>query len=171
MAEPYDMNPCERLTVGTLGEPGNRTFYLQGVQGLESYAVVIEKEQANALAQALEETLSKLEDDYELRPARADRVSARDLEMQLPVEERFRVAQLGIGYESTSGLVVISCEGGGIEDEEMVVRFWITRDQAAALIRHARSVIAGGRPVCPLCGQPIDPEGHFCPRQNGHSAH
>jgi uncharacterized repeat protein (TIGR03847 family) len=170
MAEPYDMNPCDRLTVGTLGEPGNRTFYLQGVYGLESYAVVIEKEQANALAQALEETLSKLEDDYELRPARADRVAARDLEMQLPIEERFRVTTLGIGYESTSGMLVISCEGGDAT-EEMIVRYWITRDQGAALIRHTRSVIAGGRPICPLCGQAMDPEGHFCPRQNGHSAH
>lgn len=170
MAEPYDMNPCDRITIGTLGEPGNRTFYLQGVQGLDSYAVVIEKEQANALAQALEETLSKLEDDYELRPARADNIAARDLEMQLPVEERFRVAQLGIGFESNSGLVVISCEGAEGE-EEVVVRYWVTRDQAAALIRHARSMVAGGRPICPLCGQPMDPDGHFCPRQNGHSAH
>lgn len=170
MAEPYDMNPCDRITVGTLGEPGNRTFYLQGVQGLDSYTVLIEKEQANALAQALEETLSKLEDDYELRPARADKVSARDLEMQLPIEERFRVATLGIGYETGSGLVVISCEGADVEGDASV-RYWITRDQAAALIRHCRSVIAGGRPICPLCGQPMDPEGHFCPRRNGHSAH
>lgn len=170
MAEPYDMNPCDRITVGTLGEPGNRTFYLQGVQGLDSYTVLIEKEQANALAQALEETLSKLEDDYELRPARADKVSARDLEMQLPIEERFRVATLGIGYETGSGLVVISCEGADLEGD-VSVRYWITRDQAAALIRHSRSVIAGGRPICPLCGQPMDPEGHFCPRRNGHSAH
>lgn len=170
MAEPYDMNPCDRITVGTLGEPGNRTFYLQGVQGLDSYTVLIEKEQANALGQALEETLSKLEDDYELRPARADKVSARDLEMQLPIEERFRVATLGIGYETGSGLVVISCEGEDLEGT-VSVRYWITRDQAAALIRHSRSVIAGGRPICPLCGQPMDPEGHFCPRRNGHSAH
>ena len=170
MAEPYDMNPCDRITVGTLGEPGNRTFYLQGVQGLESYAVLIEKQQATALALALEETLAKLEDDYELRPARADRVAARDLEMQLPVEERFRVTSLGIGYESGSNMVVISCEGADFEDVA-TVRYWITRDQAATLIRHARSIIAGGRPICPLCGQPMDPDGHSCPRQNGHSAH
>lgn len=170
MAEPYDMNPCERLTVGTLGEPGSRTFYLQGVQGLESYALVIEKEQAGALAQALEETLSKLEDDYELRPARADRVEARDMELQLPVEERFRANQLGIGYETNSGMVIISCEGVGMEEEQMV-RFWITRDQGAALVRHTRSILSGGRAICPLCGQPIDADEHFCPRRNGHSKH
>ena len=168
MAEPIDMNPCDRLTVGTLGEPGQRTFYLQGVHGLESFAVVIEKQQASALAVALTETLDKLEEDYELRPARADRVPERDMGMQLPVEERFRATQLGIGYETNSGMVVVSAEGFEGE-EEMTVRFWITRDQAAALARYARDIIEGGRPICPLCGQPMDPEGHFCPRRNGHS--
>lgn len=169
MAEPYDMNPCDRLTVGTLGEPGNRTFYLQGIAGLESYAVIIEKEQATALALALEETLTRLEEDYELRPANADKVPVGDLEMQLPVEERFRAAQLSIGYETTSGLLVISCEASELEDG-MAARFWINRDQAAALVRHARILVAGGRPICPLCGQPMDAEGHFCPRRNGHSS-
>jgi uncharacterized repeat protein (TIGR03847 family) len=52
-----------------------------------------------------------------------------------------------------------------------VVRFWATRDQMAAMGLHVRQVAGQGRPICPLCGQPMDPEGHFCPRQNGHTRH
>lgn len=169
MADPYELNPCDRLTVGTLGEPGRRTFYLQGVQGLDSYTVVVEKEQAIALSTAIDEMLATLEEEQELPPVRPDRVPLRDLEMSLPIEERFRAMRLGIGYEQRSGLVVVTAEGLISEDDEAEVRFWVSRDQAAALARHARMVIEGGRPICPLCNQPIDPAGHFCPRRNGHS--
>ncbi len=171
MAESYEMNPVSRITVGTLGEPGNRTFYLQGVQGLDSFAVVIEKEQALALASAVDELLSDLEERFELPPPRPDRVPPRDLEMQLPVEGRFRAAQMGLGYDESSGLIMLAVqEMVPSEDEEpSVVRFWATRDQMAAMGNHARLITQQGRPICPLCGQPMDPEGHFCPRQNGHT--
>ncbi|MDQ4074934.1 MAG: DUF3090 family protein [Chloroflexota bacterium] len=170
MAEQYDMHPVSRITVGTVGEPGNRTFFLQGVQGLESVALIIEKEQAVALAAAIEELLEDLEDRFELPPPRPERISALDLQLQMPVEGRFRTGQMGLGYDEARDLVMIAAQSLVPEEEEEpdVVRFWITRDQAAALGNHALEVAGQGRPICALCGEPIGPEGHFCPRSNGH---
>jgi uncharacterized repeat protein (TIGR03847 family) len=170
MADSFEMNPVSRLTVGTLGKPGNRTFFLQGVHGLESFAVVIEKEQAVALASAVDELLSDLEERLELPPPRPDAVPRADLELQLPVEGRFRASQMGLGYDEESGLVVIAVQEllPPGEGEPAVGRFWATRDQVAALSQHAREIAGQGRPTCALCGQPMDPEGHFCPRTNGH---
>ncbi len=170
MAEVYEMNPVSRITVGTLGEPGNRTFFLQGVQGLESFAVIIEKEQAIALASAMDELLDELEERFELAPPRPATVSPMDLQLQLPVEGRFRVGQMGLGYDEENDLVVIAAQSLAVEGEEPdIARFWATRDQVAALGNQALEVSGQGRAICALCGQPIGPEGHFCPRSNGHS--
>lgn len=171
MADDYEMNPAARLTVGTLGEPGNRTFFLQGINGLESFAIIIEKEQAFALADAIDELLDELESRFELAPARPDRVAQADLALQLPVEGQFRVATLGLGYDEENDMVVIAAQELTAGDDPRVVRFWVTRDQVAALGPHAREVANAGRPLCPLCGQPMDEDGHFCPRSNGHTRH
>ncbi len=173
MGETFEMNPVSRITVGTLGEPGRRTFFLQGIRGLDSFTVVIEKEQAVALASAVEELLTDVENRLELAPPRPDRIRASDLELQLPAEGRFRVGQMGLGYDEQADLVVIAAQAvtGEEADDPDVVRFWATRDQAAALGRHALQVAGQGRPVCPLCGQPMEEEGHFCPRSNGHGNH
>nr|MBA3531990.1 DUF3090 family protein [Ardenticatenales bacterium] len=97
MADILEMNPVSRITIGTLGEPGNRTFFLQGIQGLDSLAVIVEKEQALALAAAVDELLGELEERFELPPTRPERILPRDLELQMPVEARFRAAQMGLG--------------------------------------------------------------------------
>ncbi|MGB0383577.1 MAG: DUF3090 family protein [Ardenticatenaceae bacterium] len=171
MANSYEMN-ASRITVGTLGEPGNRTFYLQGIRGLDSLAVVIEKQQAYALANAIQEMQNELETRFKLPPPRANRIPIRDLELQLPIRDRFRVAQIALGYDEKNDLVLIALQELIIDDtlglEPRVARFWVTRDQAAALSQHARHVADGGRPVCPLCNEPMSPDGHFCPRSNGH---
>lgn len=169
----YEMR-ASRLTVGTLGEAGNRTFFLQAIRGLDSFAVVIEKQQAIALADAIEELLNKLEDRYELPPLRPNRIPPSDLELQLPVEERFRVSQMGLGYDESTKLVLIALEELILEEDPLapprIARFWATRDQMAALSRHARQlVVSGGRPICPLCGEAINQDGHFCPRSNGYA--
>lgn len=169
----YEMR-ASRITVGTLGEPGNRTFFLQAISGLDSFAVVIEKQQAIALAEAIEQLLNELEDRYELPPLRPNRIPPSDLELQLPIEERFRVAQIGLGYDERNRLVLIAVQELILEDPPLapprIARFWASRDQMAALSRHARHIaLSGGRPICPLCGEPINKDGHFCPRSNGYA--
>ena len=182
MAESYEMHTVSRITVGTVGEPGDRTFFLQGSHGAERVSLIIEKLQALALAQALSEMLEELENRYELPPHRAQRIPPGDLELEEPIEARFRVGQIGLGYDEGADRVVLMASelGGGLGDDEELepiegevemVRFWISRDQASALGRRAVAVAGQGRPICPLCEQPIDPDGHFCPRSNGHSSY
>lgn len=174
MALLYNMNPASHITVGTVGEPGDRTFYLQASHDGETLSLIIEKSQAVALSAALSEMLGELENRFELPPVRAGRVSQESLVFQEPTVVPFRVAQIGIGYDEAEDKVVIvaqalSDEEG--EEESDVARFWISRDQAAALSEHAVNVAGQGRPICPLCGQPMQPTGHVCPRTNGHGNH
>jgi uncharacterized repeat protein (TIGR03847 family) len=178
MGENYELKPVSRITVGTIGEPGNRTFFLQAAQGRRTISLVIEKEQAMALSMALEQLLTELEERFDLAPARPEGVSGSDLLLESPAEVLFRVGQIGLGYDETSDLVMVAAQelqasdeepGTGLEPEPSIVRFWGTRSQMAALGRHAVLTVRGGRPTCALCGKPIDPGGHFCPRSNGHA--
>jgi probable phosphoglycerate mutase len=165
----HDLNPVSRVTVGAVGEPGQRVFYLQGSQDLTLVTLVAEKEQVLSLGQGISDLLTRLGD-------RADAptdTGAYDLELRTPFEPLFRIGQLGLGYDQENNLLVIVAYAlTGEEEPETVdvVRFWATRDQMRALARHVTEVAAAGRPVCVLCGRPIDPEGHFCPRRNGHGA-
>lgn len=166
----HDLNPVSRVTVGALGEPGQRTFFLQGRQGSTMVTLVTEKEQMNSLAQGVTELLTRL---GERADAPAD-VSAYELALEQPVEPLFRIGQLGLGYDQENDLVVIVAYAlPESEDQETVdvVRFWATRDQMRALSHHVAEVASAGRPICVLCGRPIDPAGHFCPRRNGHATH
>lgn len=166
----HDLNPVSRVTVGAIGEPGQRTFFLQGRQGLTMVSLVTEKEQMNSLAQGVTDLLTRL---GERADAPTD-VSDYELALEQPVEPLFRIGQLGLGYDQESDLLVIVAYAiPEDQDQEMVdvVRFWATRDQMRALARHVVQVAAGGRPTCVLCGRPIDPQGHFCPRRNGHATH
>jgi probable phosphomutase (TIGR03848 family)/uncharacterized repeat protein (TIGR03847 family) len=166
----FDLNPVSRVTVGAMGEPGQRTFFLQGRQGSTMVSLVTEKEQMNSLAQGVTDLLTRL---GERSDAPTD-VSAYELTLEQPVEPLFRIGQLGLGYDQETDLLVIVAYAIPEEDDQEmvdVVRFWATRDQMRALSRHVAEVAAGGRPICVLCGRPIDPLGHFCPRRNGHATH
>lgn len=165
----YDLNPVSRVTVGALGEPGHRTFYLQGRQGTTLVTLVTEKEQMNSLAQGITDLLTRLGEQADA-PAT---VSPYDVALEEPFEPLFRIGQLGLGYDQESSQLVIVAYALVPEEEPEVdvVRFWGTRDQMRALARHITQVAVAGRPICVLCGKPIDPEGHFCPRRNGHGAH
>lgn len=166
----HDLNPVSRVTVGALGEPGQRTFFLQGRQDRTLVSLVTEKEQMNSLAQGITDLLTRLGE----RADAPTQVSAYTLQLEQPVEPLFRIGQLGLGYDQESDLLVIVAyavpEEEGQETVD-VVRFWATRDQMRALARHVTEVASAGRPICVLCGRPIDPQGHFCPRRNGHATY
>ena len=100
-------------------------------------------------------------------------VTETEMELSEPIEPVFRIGQLGLGYDAEKGLLVLVAYELPEEENPStinVVRFWATPEQMRALARHAAGVVAGGRPICVLCGRPIDPEGHFCPKRNGHGA-
>jgi uncharacterized repeat protein (TIGR03847 family) len=166
----YDFDPVDRITTGAIGPPGQRTFYLQARHRRETISLVVEKEQVRALAEAIEQLLENLTERNPLLATSEDLLGFGDMSLEEPVEETFRVGQLGLGYdESRDTLVIIAQElGSGGEDEEVdVVRLTMSREQARALAREGAESVARGRKRCPQCGEPMDPGGHFCIRKNG----
>jgi uncharacterized repeat protein (TIGR03847 family) len=169
MANQIELNPVSRLTVGTVGVPGQRTFYLQGSRGTQTISLIIEKEQAAMLASSLETFLQELEENHPGETREAEESVKQDMRLQEPVEGLFRVGNMGMGFNEAGGQIVLVAYELVDEDEEPnVVSYWASRAQMAALVERIREVVAAGRPICGNCGRPIDPEGHFCPNRNGH---
>ena len=162
----FDMDPVAFITVGAVGPPGQRTFYLQAADGAESVSLLIEKEHAAALSVSLRRLLSAVD----ALPKEHDEVRVGKMDLLEPLEVAFRVGQLGIGVDDDRDMVVLVAEEL-VEEEEpegQRARFVATFAQMEALARHAMTVVHAGRPVCELCGEPMDPQGHFCARRNGH---
>ena len=180
-----DLDPAEKITTGTVGEPGRRTFYLQARRGTQLVTVIVEKQQVQLLAASILEILSRLDVETGEGP------SEDQLELDEPVEPMWRAGRLSIGYQEERDLILLEIEEAGAEDEEEPqegeeeaeaqlleelerivererIRIWATREQMLALSRHGAAVAARGRPACRYCGNPIDPEGHACPAMNGH---
>ena len=181
----FVFDPPERFVAGTVGQPGERTFFLQATGGGRSVSVALEKLQVSVLAERLEELLEEVRRrgvaaDDDVPPA-----GSRELEdtapLDAPVEEEFRVGTMGLAWDGDAGRVVVEALAQSGEDGESEVepltdveegpdalRVVLTAEAARAFIARAQRVVAAGRPPCPLCALPLDPEGHICPRQNGH---
>jgi uncharacterized repeat protein (TIGR03847 family) len=186
----YELNPVQAITAGAVGEPGHRVFYIQARALEEIVTLIAEKEQVQMLARGIYQFLDEIDEKYPME-SEGEAVGPLDLELRGPFEPHFRVAQMGLGYDSDAGLVVLVAhelvpeenESESESDPEIgdltmpepesgsasVARFWASRSQMRAMADHALEVAARGRPLCPLCGRPEDPDGHFCPKRNGHS--
>jgi uncharacterized repeat protein (TIGR03847 family) len=170
----FDFERVSTIVADAVGKPGQRTFFLQARQGRQVATLTMEKQQVAALAASVLQLLEELEEknpELTLRP-----VSGRDLHLQEPLDPAFRVGQMGLGYDENQDMMVLVAQALVVEDESIGTvqdvpraRFYATREQMRALSEHALEAVASGRPDCPLCGSPIDPEGHFCPRTNGHA--
>lgn len=170
MPEEIELDPVDLITIGTVGPPGQRIFHLQAMQGSQLVTLIIEKEQAAALADSVTSMLEEIQEKFDLSTTPEGREKL-DLELQEPILPLFRVAQMGLGYDDSQDRVILLLSELLPEDapgEPRVVRLLVTRPQIRILADHAREVVAGGRPICGNCGHPIDPDGHFCPRSNGH---
>jgi uncharacterized repeat protein (TIGR03847 family) len=172
----------DRFVAGTVGAPGSRTFFLQARDGTRIVSVALEKVQVAALAQRLGDLLEELEtrgvEGAEDIPGIVGDTAALDE----PINEAFRVGTLSIGWDTGEELIVLEAReltGEDDEDEDEafadddeegpdLMRVTITPNDARDFIARALRVVAAGRPPCPLCGQPLDPQGHLCPRRNGH---
>lgn len=172
MSESFDLESPDHFTAGTVGPPGQRVFYLQGREAGAVVTLKVEKEQVNALAEYLGTLLARLRGESEETPAVAR--PSGDVELLEPIEAAWAVASIGVGYDESSERVVIVAQEI-VETEEdqpapeaATARFHITREQAAEFVAQARALVSAGRPICPLCTRPKDPEGHVCPRANGH---
>ena len=175
-------DPPDRFVAGTVGQPGDRTFYLQASGAGRTVSVALEKLQVQVLAERLEELLEEVR-----RRGVGDvpAVAPRELEdtapLDAPVEEEFRVGTMGLAWDGETDRVVVEALAqpeteadaevepmSDAEDGPDALRVRITAEMARAFIKRAQRVVAAGRPPCPLCSLPLDPEGHICPRQNGH---
>ena len=153
------------IDVQSFGQPGQRTFRLRIVASDAATASVwLEKEQLQALSLALKQMLAQLE--YEQEPPQAD-VG----EFPASADHDFRAGRLGMGFNQEDRSVVLyTYELGSTEDEDdPALRVRLSQEQCASLVVNLDDIIAGGRPLCPLCGAPIEASGHACIRSNGHS--
>jgi uncharacterized repeat protein (TIGR03847 family) len=185
----YIFDPPERFVAGTIGDPGNRTFFLQARDGGRVVSVALEKVQVAVLAERLSDLLGELDrrgvphavpDDElpELGAAADDDAAPLDE----PLVEAFRAGSLTLGWDPDAELVLLEAraqdeDGEAIDPDEDddededgpdLLRVRLTAEAARSFVARAARVIAGGRPPCPLCGAPLDPRGHICPRRNGH---
>lgn len=169
----------DRFVAGTVGQPGDRTFFLQATGDGRTVSVALEKVQVTLLADRLEELLGEVQ--RRLGVAAGDQPEGGDNEpLDTPVDEEFRVGAMGLAWDGDAELVVVEAQAAGeepadestiledVEEGPDVLRVRITSAEARAFIDRARRVVSAGRPPCPLCGLPLDPAGHICPRQNGY---
>jgi uncharacterized repeat protein (TIGR03847 family) len=178
----YD--PPERFIAGTVGEPGARTFFLQARSGPRVTSVVLEKEQVALLAERLGELLDEIvrrTGGAVAVPAAAPTGLADNEPLDQPILEEFRVGSLALAWDESHERIVI--EAGAVTEDENAaeplsddptadapdaLRVRLTGGQARAFAARAEAVVGAGRPPCPLCALPLEPEGHICPRQNGY---
>lgn len=181
----FEFDPPERFVAGTVGPPGGRTFFLQARGGARVTSVALEKQQVSMLAERVDELLDEV-----LRrtggsapvPAIAPSDTEDSAPLDTPIEEEFRVGTMSLAWDGDSERVVIECfestaEGAAdlpqLEDGEedatgSVLRVSLSGSAARAFAKRALAVVAAGRPPCPFCGNPLDQDGHVCPRANGY---
>ncbi len=168
----FDFAWPDRFIAGTIGMPGERTFYLQAVEGSRIASVALEKAQVALLAERLDELLVEIGRE-------GDKGVPDDNDpLSVPLEEEFRVGSLSLAWDPTQEAVVVEAHALGEEPAEVgedadedapdTFRVLVSPGGAAAFARRAKALVAAGRPPCPFCLQPLDVGGHICPRANGY---
>ncbi|GAA4618159.1 DUF3090 domain-containing protein [Saccharopolyspora hordei] len=171
----------DRFVAGTVGEPGDRTFYLQATEDVRTVSVQLEKQQVSVLAERIGALLDEVQRRFNAElPAQTPEELVDTDPLQVPVDEEFRVGTMGLGWDAETEAVVV--ELLAVTDEEIdesvvlddteegpdALRVFLTPAHARAFAERAERVINAGRKPCPLCAEPLDPSGHICPRQNGY---
>jgi uncharacterized repeat protein (TIGR03847 family) len=202
----HEYDPPDRFVVGTVGAPGQRTFFLQATGAGKTTSVALEKQQVAVLAERVDALLDEV-----LRrtggtapvPAVAPAELIDNAPLDAPIVEDFRVGTMALAWEGDTERVLIEAQElvpdadptGSVDDEDGdddaaeagsgpppgieagfgsqdegpdMLRVRLSGAAARAFVRRALAVVAAGRPDCPFCGQPMDPEGHVCPRANGY---
>lgn len=186
----HRFDPPERFVAGTVGLPGQRTFFLQARAGSRVTSVALEKQQVEILGQRMDELLDELQGVGGVATPIPDRPGPEGIDtdpLEQPLQEEFRAGTITLSWDPEDERVVVevfpvSDQPAPIEtDEEELIALPIDEPepdevllvrmapaQARAFAARAESVVAAGRPQCQFCGGPIDPEGHLCPRANGY---
>lgn len=165
-----ELDPVTHITTDAIGKPGQRVFYLQAWKGDQSVTLIIEKVQVQSLAVGVEQFLADIQQRYPDLVEADKSYDESKMHIQPPLDPLFRVGELSLAYDTVRDLVcLIAEEATAVEGEEpQVARFWCTRSQLRSMIHWGLDVASRGRMICPQCGEPMDPGGHFCPKRNGH---
>ena len=181
LPEPIEIDNLDALGAGAVGEPGDRAFYLQACAADAQLTVLVEKEQVALLATEAVAFLDRIADDY---PEDTISLPTAAAELREPTVPLFRARLIGLGFDPERELVLIELRerttseddeddevltADDVADEEgdgYVARIYATRPQVRAMAARGAAAVAAGRPLCPLCDQPMDPTGHRCPRWN-----
>jgi uncharacterized repeat protein (TIGR03847 family) len=170
----------QRFIAGTVGQPGERSFYLQASGAGRTVSVALEKVQVSLLADRLDELLGEVQRRLGVDLPEATETTEDTEPLETPIESEFQVGAMGLAWDGDEQLVVVEAQAAGeepadestiledVEEGPDVLRVRLTAESARAFVGRARRVLAAGRPPCPLCGLPLDPAGHICPRQNGY---
>lgn len=172
-------DPAERFVVGTVGVPGERTFFLQARTGSRLISVALEKTQVAALAERIQQIIREVRSSEPL--TLFERVARDDQPLESPIDEEFRVGVIGIAYLADRKLIEIDLQAMAdnqspeedellieISESQNILRVCISLGYSESFVKRAIAVVGAGRAPCPFCGAPIDPNGHLCPRANGY---
>lgn len=171
----HEFEQPTRFVAGTVGEPGERTFYLQATDVARTVSVALEKTQVSLLAERLVELLDEAHRrlGVDVGEETVDEIDNEPL--TAPIEEEFRVGTLSLAWDAGTSMVVVEAVAVQPDEEEDlaeaeldVLRVRLTAVETRAFVARAQRVVAAGRPPCPLCGLPLETAGHICPRQNGY---
>jgi len=178
-----EFDPPDRFVAGTVGPPGQRTFFLQASAGSRLTSVSLEKGQVSTLAERVVDLLDDFAGDD---ASDADTEAVEDVDpLATPIEDEFRVGTMSLGWDAERRVVILECHDAQdeveVDDEgeptlepehpgefETILRVVIDPAQARAFARRCVKLVVAGRPPCPFCGGPLDPTGHVCPRSNGY---
>ena len=167
----YIYDPVERFVAGTVGQPGERTFFLQARTGSRITSVSLEKAQVAALAQRVEilvRDLRRTNPSIALSPTTRD-----ESPLEQPIFEEFRVGVISLSWDEKKSLICIECEAIGdesvqVDEEGDLLQVYLTPGAASAFAHRSLMVVEAGRMQCPFCEIPIDPQGPLCPRAHGY---
>lgn len=177
-----EFDPVDTIAAGAVGVPGQRTFFIQASKDGRTLSVLVEKEQVAILVERMRQLLDQMVEDFPEAAGAAEPFTGAVEGEPVPL---FRAVAIGIGFDPGRQMVLIELHERPVsEDEDEVVgttpeepgepegylaRLYATPAQARAMAAHGSAAVTAGRPPCPLCGNPLDPDGHVCPKLNGHA--
>lgn len=179
-----EFDPVDDISTGAVGLPGERTFFIQAEKDGQILSVLVEKEQVAVLSERLSQLLDQIAERF---PFDEGEISPTAGVLGSDPVPLFRAMAIGIGFDPGRGMVLLELHENSVAEEEeeeeeeeearsgdeeagYLARLYLTPDQARAIATRGVEAVAAGRPPCPLCGGPIDPGGHVCPKLNGHAS-
>jgi uncharacterized repeat protein (TIGR03847 family) len=165
----HTFNSPERFVAGTVGEPGERAFFIQVREANRLLSLALEKAQVQAIAERLEIVISEVRKTVRL--VAIAKLPTDDAPLESPIDAEFQVGAISLSWEEQAQQICLELyelEEDEEDNDGEVVEINISLSMALSFSQRSKAVVNAGRLPCPFCGIPIDPRGHLCPRSNGY---